>query len=221
MFESWLEQEKASVKAGFRRARIVYIVIALLVGPCVLFTLIAMFGGSIVGVLASVIVFLLLIIFMLSLCDYKRRFLNPFMVFIQQKLPTEEARQEFGRQMLTEAVHISWQPQPRTKYKYGSIIVTKNYCYVRLPKVLIIKNSEIRRAELFQEDYAAGSIGRLRPSLAYGLALYTAENEQKPAWKGYFTSEGELYQAFANFRPLLPQETVIQDEVAAGEIRIG
>lgn len=220
MFESWLEQEKASLKAGFRWMRIVYIVIALVVGPYVLLSLIAMLGGSKVGMLAAVIVFLFLIIFMFSLFDYKRRFLNPFMAFIQQKLPTEEVRQEFGRQMLTEAVHISWRPQPRSKYKSGSIFVAKNYCYVRLPKVGIIKNSEIRRAELFQEDYAAGSIGRIRPSLTYGLALYTAENEQKPVWTGYFTGEGELYQAFAHFRPLLPQETVIQDEVAAGEIRI-
>ncbi|MDE6640937.1 MAG: hypothetical protein K2K63_10455 [Acetatifactor sp.] len=217
MFESWLEQEKASVKAGFKKVRIVYIVIALLLGPYMLFTIVATFGGSKVGVLAAVIVLLFL---MLILSDYKKRFLKPLMALIQQELSTEAARQEFGGQMLTEAVQIFWQPQPRTKYKSGSIFVTKSYCYVRLPKVGIIKNCEIRRAELFQEDYAAGSIGRLRPSLAYGLALYTVENEQKPIWKGYFTSEGELYQAFAHFRPLLLQETVIQDEVAAGEIRI-
>lgn len=221
MFESWLEQEKASVKAGFRRVRIMNIVIILLLGPYMLFTIIATFGGSKMGVLAAVIVLLFFIFSMLFLSDYKKRFLKPLMALIQQELPTEAARQEFGGQMLTEVVQIFWQPQPRTKYKSGSIFVAKSYCYVRLPKVGIIKNCEIRRAELFQEDYAAGSIGRLRPSLAYGLALYTVENEQKPVWKGYFTSEGELYQAFAHFRPLLPQETVIQDEVAAGEIRIG
>lgn len=225
MFESWLEQEKTSMKAGYRRARIVYIVAALLVGPYLLFALISaltvVFGRSEAAVLAAVMVSLFLIFILLSRSDYKRQFLKPLMALIQQEFPTEEAREEFAGQMLTEAVQISCRPQPRTKYKYGIILVAKNYCYVRMPKVCIIKNSEIRRAELFQEDYAAGSIGRLHVSLIYGLALYTAENEQEPVWKGYFANEGELYQAFAHFRPLLSQKTVIQDEVAAGEIRIG
>lgn len=218
MFESWLEQEKASMKAGFRRMRILCLILALFAGPYLLFGLLITLWESWVGRAAAVIASLLFVVFLLSLGDYKRRFLKPLMASVQKELPTEEARQEFGRQMLTEVEKVSFQPEPRAKY--GNIImVARDYCYVRYPGVQIIVNSEIRGVELTQEDDKAGSIGRLHIDLTYVLALYTAENEQEPVWKGYFSGEEELYQAFAHFRPLLPQETVIQDEVAAGEIR--
>lgn len=219
MFESWLEQEKAGMKTGYRTVRIVSAVVALLAGPYMLFSLLVILRESVVGICAGVAVSLLFTGFVLSLGDYKRRFLKPLMAAIQQELPSGEAREEFARQMLTEAVHISCRPKPGIKYAYGGITAGKSYCYVRQPRVCIFRTIDICRAELIQEDSAPGSIGRLHVSLSYALALYTAENAQEPVWKGYFPDEGELYQVFARFRPLLPREAVIQDEIAAGEIR--
>lgn len=220
MFDSWLEQEKANIRSQFGKVRVLSIFFALLMVPIVLLNLILLLDGG--GVIDFVVVIfsVCVFIFTLSMVNYNKRFLKPLLASIEKELPSEEARQEFARQMTTYAFCISYQPLPRIKS--CDIMVSESYCYMRQPKKSrIIRNSEIRRAVLTQENDSTGTIYHLHSRRTYALALYTADNEQKPAWKGYFTGDGELYRAFAGFEPILPQEAVIQDNVAAGKIEDG
>lgn len=120
--------------------------------------------------------------------------------------------------MQKPAARISYQPQPQTKA--CDIMAAESYCYMRQPgKSRIFRNSKIRSAMLTQEHYNTGYRGHLR--LAYALALYTADSEQTPIWKGYFKSDSELYQAFALLKPLLPQDMAVLDNVALGKTGAG
>lgn len=220
MFDSWLEQEKADIRSRFGNARVLCLFLALLMVPLVLLNLILLLDGG--GAMAFVAGFfgIFVLIIILSMGNYKKRFLKPLLASIEKELPSEEDRQKFAREMTTYATCISYQPLPQTKS--CDIMVAESYCYMRQPrKSRIIRNSEIRRVVLTQENYSTGTIYHLHSRRTYALALYTADNEQKPAWKGYFTSDGELYRAFACFKSIVPQETVIEDNVAAGKIGDG
>ncbi len=220
MFHSWLEQEKATIKSLFGKVRILCIFLAVMMGFIALPNLIILLDGGGVMPLCAVAFMIFVIIFALFMGDYKRRFIKPLLASIEQELPSEEAREEFARQMQTNAVCISYQPVPQTKF--CDIMVAQDYCYMRQPgKSRIFKNNAIRKAMLLQENYAAGSTRHPHFRLTYALELYAADNEKKPVWKGYFKSDGELYQAFAHFKPLLPQDAVIQDNVAAGKTGSG
>ena len=215
MFDSWLEQEKADIKAIYGKERILCVLLVLLEVPFFLMNLILLLDGG--GALSVVMVVFLIFVMVsiLSLGNYKKRFIKPLLASVEKDLPSEEDRREFARQMRETAVTISYYPLPQRKA--CDIMAAESYCYMRQPgKSRIFKNSEIRRAVLHRESYAAGMVGHLHFRRMYAMELYAAGNEQKPVWKGYFADEGELYQAFAYFKTLLPQETVIQDNVAAG-----
>jgi len=220
MFNSWLEQEKTNIKSRYGKARILCIFLALMMVPYALLNLVMLLDGGGVMSFCAVIFCIFVIVIISFMGNYKKRFIKPLLASIEQELPSEEARQEFARQMLENAACISYQPLPQTKS--CDIMVAENYCYMRQPRASrIIKNREIRRVELLKENYAAGIAGHPHFRLTYALALYTSDNEQKPVWKGYFTSDRELYQAFAHFKPLLPQDTEIRDNVAAGKTGSG
>lgn len=220
MFDSWLEQEKENLKSRFGKLRVLCIFLALPMVPLALLNLIMLMDDGDAMDLVVVIFSICVIIFILYMGNYKKRFLKPLLASIEKELPSEEARQEFAREMTTNASCISYQPLPQTKS--CDIMVAESYCYMRQPrKSRIIRNSEIRRVVLTQENYSTGSIYHLHSRRIYALALYTADNEQKPVWKGYFTGDGELYRAFACLKPMLPQETIMEDYVAAGKIGDG
>lgn len=213
MFESWLEQEKATIKSRFGNARIFCILLAILMIPFALMQLVMLLDGGGIGSLCALVFSIFVIVFALSMGNYKNRLMKPLLASIQQELPSEEERQKFAGQMLGQAFSISYQPLPQTKS--CDILAAPDYCYMRQPrKARILHNNQIRKALLTQEDYNTGYRGHVR--FCYALALYTADNES-PVWKGYFMSKEEADQAFLRFKAILPPETIIQDQAANPE----
>ncbi|MCM1559566.1 MAG: hypothetical protein NC123_08480 [Butyrivibrio sp.] len=215
MFDAWLEQEKADIKAIYGMQHILCVILALMLVPFFLMNLIVLLdgGGALSMVVVAFGVFALVLI--PSMGNYKKRFIKPLLASVERDIPSGEERQEFARQMQETAVVISYYPLPQRKA--CDIMVAESYCYMRQPgKSRIFKNSEIRRAVLQWESYTAGMVGHLHFRGMYAMELYAAGNERKPIWKGYFADEGDLYQAFDQFKPSLPQEAIIQDNVAAG-----
>lgn len=210
MLEQWLQQEKAFIKSRFINVRIFCVFTACLTVPVILIQLVLLLDGGGIGQIFAIIFLLFVFFFALSMGSYKKRFIKPLLTSIQQELLTEEARQEFAQQMQEQAVCISYQPLPQTKS--CDLMVADNYCYMRQPgKSRIIRNKEIRRAVLTQEDYNTGNRGHIRQ--CYALALYVADNE-KPVWKGYFMDKEEVSQAFLRFKAILPPDADIQNYVA-------
>lgn len=213
MFESWLEQEKATIKSLFGNVRIFCVILAILMLPFALMQLVVLLDGGGTVSLCALIFCIFVIIFALSMSSYKKRFVKPLLASIQQELPTEEARREFAQQMQEQTASISYRPLPQTKS--CDIIVAQDYCYMRQPrKSRILQNSRFRKVILSQEKYNVGYRGHIR--WCYALALHTSDNE-KPVWKGYFMSKEEVDQALLHIKAILPPEAVIQDQVANPE----
>lgn len=210
MFETWLEQEKTAIKSLFGNARIFCVILAILMVPFALMQLVMLLDGGSMVSLCGLLFSIFVMIFALSMGSYKKRFVKPLLASIQQELPTNENRQEFARQMLNQAVRISYQPLPQVKS--CDIMAAQDYCYIRQPrKSRILHNSLIHEVILSHEDYNVGTRGHVR--WCYALALHTSANE-KPIWKGYFMSKEEADQAFTHFKAILPPETVFQDQAA-------
>ena len=213
MLEQWLQQEKAIIKSRFGNVRIFCVFLACLTVPAILIQLVLLLDGGGIGQVFAIIFFIFVIFFALTMSSYKKRFVKPLLTSIQQELLTEEARREFVQQMQEQAVCISYQPLPQIKS--CDIMVANDYCYMRQPgKSRIIRNKEIRRAVLTQENYNTGNRGHVRQ--CYALALYAADNE-KPVWKGYFMNKEEVSQAFLRFKAVLPPDADIQDYAANPE----
>lgn len=214
MFETWLEQEKRAIKLHFDNVRMFFILIAVFIVFSVWSVILLLEGGwatKLIAVIFSVCV----LVFTLDMSSHKKRFMKPLMASVERELPTEKARQEFAQQMKEQAVSISYQPVPQTKC--CDIMVAKDYCYMRQPKKCgIIRNCQIRRIILAQEDYFVGNRGHVR--WCFALSLYTSDNEN-PVWKGYFTDKGTAAQAFAQFQAILPPEASVEDYVAHPEKR--
>ena len=190
--------------------RIWCVLLALLEVPLILMQLVMLLDSGNVGALCTLIFSILVMCIILNMGNYKKRFLKPLLASIPQELPTEESRQEFARQMQTQAVCISYQPRPQTKA--CEIMVATDYCYVRQPqKSRIFKNNQIRRAVLSKEDYTAGYRWHIRK--CYAVALYCPDQE-KPIWKGYFMNEAEAFQALMRFQSVLPPEAVTENLAA-------
>lgn len=215
MFESWLEQEKAVIKSRFRNVHILCVFIAVLMLPHVLLSLIMLLDGGGVGSLCVLIFSIFVMIFILFMGNYKKRFIKPLLASIQQELPNENDRQKFAQQMQEHAVCISYQPLPQTKF--CDVMVAKDYCYMRQPrKSRIIQNSQLQRIDLTYENYYIGNRGHMR--WCYALTLYTSDNEN-PVWKGYFMDKEDVSQAFIQFQAILPPGATVQDLVANPEKR--
>ena len=212
MFELWLEQEKKAIGLHFENVRVLCIFIGVFIAFSIL-SFILLFQGSWVVVVGAIIFSVLLMVFILYMISDKKQFMEPLMASVKQELTTEESRQEFVKQMQEQAVPVSYQPSPQIK-PYN-IMVAKDYCYVRQPrKCRVIRNSQIRRIVLDQEDYYVGNRGHMRG--CYALALYTAEHED-PVWKGYFANKDIVIRAFMQFQAVLPSETVVEDLITHPE----
>ncbi|MEZ3426696.1 MAG: hypothetical protein K1W13_04760 [Lachnospiraceae bacterium] len=207
MFETWLRQEKETIKERFGKSRILCIFLALLMVPLALLNLIMLLdgGGAMqLGAFFFMIVVMLLILF---LGNYKRRLVKPLMASVKKELSSEEERQEFARQM-SAAVCITYQPLPQIKE--CEIMASPLYCYMRQPgKSRIFRTGSIRRAVLTKEPADMRTFRRF-----YTLSLYTADKEKTPVWRGWFESAEELYQAYAHFKLFLPPQTLIEDNAA-------
>lgn len=216
MYDSWLKQEKANLKARYGQTRVRCTFLALLMVPLILMNLIMLLDSVTFNImpLIACVFGVVVIIIVLSLGNYRKRFLKPLLASVQKELPTDEARQEFARQALADVVRISYQPRPQTKS--CDIVAGEDYCYALQPgKSRVFKNREIRRVVLAREQYSTGTLYHLHVRRTYALVLYADGRERKPVWKGFFTSEENLYQALALLRPRLPQEIVVEDNVAA------
>lgn len=220
-YDAWLKQEKANLKERYGQARVRCTFLALLMVPLILINLIMLLdevslGEFNVTSLIACVFGIVVIIVISSLGNYRKRFLKPLLASIDKELPSDEARQEFARQVSADAVRISYQPRPQTKS--CDLVAGEHYCYALQPgKSRVFKNSEIRRVVLAHEQYSTGTLYHLHVRLTHALALYAADQGQKPIWKGCFISEQKLYQAFALLKPRLPQEIVVEDDVAAGK----
>lgn len=207
MFETWLKQEKETIRERFGKSRIWCIFLALLMLPLALLNLIMLLdGGGVLqfGAFLFMIVVALLILF---LGNYKRRLIKPLMASVKKELSSEEERQEFARQM-SAAVCITYQPLPQVKE--CEIMAAPFYCYMRQPgKSRIFRTGSIHRVVLTREPVDMRTFRRF-----YTLSLYLADKETKPVWKGWFQSAEELYQAYAHFKLFLPPQTLILDNDA-------
>lgn len=207
MFESWLEQEKETIKELFGKSRMFCILFTVLLIPLIILNMIMLLDGG--GALQLCTVFFLVFIMcvILSMGNYKRRFVKPLMDSVKRELSSEEERQEFAQQMST-AVRITYQPLPQVKE--CEMMAAQLYCYMRQPKKSrIFRTGSISRAVLTREAVDMRSFRRF-----YTISLYTADQEKKPVWKGWFASAEELYQAYAHLKLLLPPQTLIQDNAA-------
>lgn len=210
MFDSWLEQEKETIRSRFGKLRILGVLIAIFMVSSIFLPLLSlcMDGGGLVISLIPIIFSIFVIGFALSITNYKKRFIKPLLASASRELTTREAQEEFARQM-QEAKSISYQPHPQIKA--CEIMVAKEYCYMRQPgKSRIIQNRQIRRAVLMKEEYMVGN-GHVR--WCYALALYAAGDE-KPVWKGCFMEPEKAAWAFQIFQKVLPPEALVQDEIS-------
>lgn len=215
-YDAWLKQEKANLKEHYGQARVRCTFLALLMVPLILMNLIMLLDSVTFNImpLIACVFGIVVIIVISSLGNYRKRFLKPLLASIDKELPSDEARQEFARQVSADAVRISYQPRPQTKS--CDLVAGERYCYALQPgKSRVFKNIEIRRVVLAREQYSTGTLYHLHVRLTHALALYAADQGQKPIWKGCFTSEQKLYQAFALLKPRLPQEIIVEDNVAA------
>lgn len=219
MFEAWLEQEKTTIKERYGKSRVLCIIFVLLMIPFALLELILLLDGGGFMQLGALIFIFLVMILLLSLGNYKKRFIKPLLASVQQELPSETERQEFARQMQNgSAVHIVYTPYPQTKE--CDMFVAADYCYFRQPKrSRIIRNQEICRVALAQESYSPGTRGHIR--WCYALTVFTSANEKEPIWRAYFHAEDRLYAALSEIKKILPPETVIQNDIAYGETKEG
>lgn len=209
MFDSWLEQEKETIRSRFGKLRILGVLIAIFMVSSIFLPLLSLCldSGGVIS-LIPIIFSIFVIGFALSITNYKKRFIKPLLASVRQELATREAQEEFARQM-QEAKSISYQPRPQIKA--CEIMVAKEYCYMRQPgKSRIIQNRQIRRAVLMKEEYM---VGRGHVRYCYALALYAAGDE-KPVWKGCFMDLEKAAQAFRIFQEVLPPEALAQDEVS-------
>ncbi len=213
MFEAWLKQEKETIRERFGKARILCIFLALLMVPMALLNLIMLLDGGGAPQLVAFLFMIVVMIVVLSLGNYKRRLIRPLMASVKKELSDQEEREVFAQQM-SVAICITYQPLPQVKE--CEIMVAPLYCYMRQPgKSCIFKTGSIGRAELKKESVDRRTLRRF-----YTLSLYTADEEKKPVWRGWFASAEELYQAYAHLKPLLPPQTLIQDNAADKDGRL-
>ncbi|MCM1183409.1 MAG: hypothetical protein NC337_08550 [Roseburia sp.] len=221
MFDAWLEQEEQTAKEKCRTARILRILWMVIMLPMALMQVILMLdgmGGELY--ILSIVFWILLIVgswFIFSLGSHKKLFMKPLLASVERELPTDAEKQEFVRQMQSAGAGIAYAPVPQGKA--CDMRVAADYCYYReMRKSRIIRNREIKRVLLAPSTY---TVGRGHQRSCYVLKLFTAEDEKNPAWKAYFVREDELYDAFGKLQEGLPQEVVVQDDVAYGKTEEG
>lgn len=91
MFETWLKQEKETIRERFGKSRIWCIFLALLMLPLALLNLIMLLdGGGVLqfGAFLFMIVVALLILF---LGNYKRRLIKPLMASVKKNFPPKRS----------------------------------------------------------------------------------------------------------------------------------
>ena len=209
MFDTWLKQEQAAIRSRFEAVRILCILVTVFMVISSLTQVISFLDGGGVLDLVLIVIYVIGIVFALSVSNYKKRFIEPFLASVRQELTTEEMQETFARQMMEEAKCIVYQPLPGIKE--CELMAAADYCYMRQPrKCRIIQNRRMRRLVLSKEEYMVGR-GHMR--WCYGLALYASDNEN-PVWKGYFMRQEEAEQAFRFLQNILPPEAVVQDELS-------
>lgn len=209
MFEAWLEQEKTVIRSRFGMIRGFCVMIANIMVLFILMQIIFILDGGGMVSLVAILFYTFVMGFVLSMSNYKKRFIKPLLASVQQELATGEAQEEFARQMREQAETISYQPLPRVKA--CELMAAKDYCYMRQPrKSRIIQNRQLCRAVLTKEQYTAGR-GHVRG--CYTLTLHAA-GEEKPVWKGYFMEQGEAARAFQIIQKALPPEALVEDAVS-------
>ncbi len=208
MFDTWLKQEQAAIQSRFEKVRVLCILVTVFLVMSILTQVIFFLDGGGVKDLIPIIFYVIGIVFALSVSNYKKRFIKPFLASVRQELTTEEMQEAFAWQM-KEAKCIIYQPLPGIKE--CELMAAADYCYMRQPrKCRIIQNCQLRRLVLSKEEYMVGR-GHMR--WCHGLALYASDNEN-PVWKGYFMRQEEAEQAFRFLQNILPPEAVVQDELS-------
>lgn len=209
MFDLWLQQEQAAIRSRFEKVRILCILVTVFFVMSSLTQVVFFLDGGGIISLIPIIIYAIGIVFALSVSNYEKRFIRPFLASVRQELTTEEAQEEFARQMKEEARCIIYQPLPGVKE--CELMAAKDYCYMRQPrKCRIFQNAQLRRLVLSKEEYMVGR-GHMR--WCFGLALYASDSEN-PVWKGYFMRQEEAKQAFRFLQNVLPPEAAVQDELS-------
>ena len=217
MFEQWKEQELAQIKEQYGKARIITLAVVVLMAlnlPMELGMLLD--GGGGFGAV-SLAVTLGVMVLAWRLGDYKSRFIKPLLAAVEESLPTQGERERFAQQM-GAATQIPYSPAPQTKP--GLMLLGEDYCYFRQPRrVRILKNRELRRAELTRGTYTVGR-GHIR--ICYdllGLMSYlTAGEPEVRAWtiaKGTKAPQaaGKIHTDFE--RGFIRAEVVSYDDLMA------
>ena len=209
MFDTWLKQEQAAIQSRFEKVRVLCILVTVFLVMSILTQVIFFLDGGGVKDLIPIIFYVIGIVFALSVSNYKKRFIKPFLASVRQELTTEEMQEAFVWQMKEEAKCIIYQPLPGIKE--CELMAAADYCYMRQPrKCRIIQNCQLRRLVLSKEEYMVGR-GHMR--WCHGLALYASDTDN-PVWKGYFMRQEEAEQAFRFLQNILPPEAVVQDELS-------
>lgn len=214
MFEQWKEQELAQIKEQYGKARIITLAVVVLMAlnlPMELGMLLD--GGGGFGAV-SLAVTLGIMALAWRLGDYKSRFVKPLLAAVEESLPTQGERERFAQQM-GAATQIPYSPAPQTKP--GLMLLGEDYCYFRQPRrVRILKNRELRRAELTRGTYTVGR-GHIR--ICYDLSLFG--EEEKPLWRASYPAEEEAYQTLELLRGKLPANLRVEDGIAYGKTEEG
>ena len=214
MFEQWKEGELASIKSEFGKVRLFTGAIAAFMVLSALGSVVMLLDGGGAAQILALVFQLAIAAFAWTMGDYKKRFVKPLLVSVEEVLPTQGEREEFARQM-DKAVQILYQPNPQVKA--CPLWMGPDYAYFRCPRrSRIWKNRDLRRAKMAQETYTVGR-GHVRSCCS--LSLFTSE--EKPIWKGYFRGEGEVYPAWELLRPNLPSNLELDDQIAYGKTEEG
>ena len=216
MFETWMRQEEAAIRAKYGKARLLTLLVTLLLVLQMLSSLVLLLDGG--GLLeAGTLVFLIGVAWLvLSLGDYRKRFLKPLRASLQQELSTEAEREAFAQQMQSpQVIEFRTFPQGKTYLlKAGP-----DYCYTGQPRTCgIFRTCRVRRVLLEKEWYSSGTWGHVRT--CWSLTLLE-KAEKKPLWKGCFLQEAALYQARDRLCPLLGDRVEMVDQVEAGKTEKG
>lgn len=210
LFERWLLNEEAYFKNRLRAYGIFTNILTVPMIFIVIILLILLLDQ--IGQASDLLPFevIALLFFVISLSwrpsDYRKQYLRSLLRSVSEQLPTYAEKDAFGGQLLSNGTdQFSYQAHPQSIT--STFFASEDYTYFRQPyNCRIMKNRDMDRVTVKTASYTIGM--RFHFRTCYVIELYI-KGETKPAWRGYYHRQEELYHALGIFRKIgIPDERI-------------
>lgn len=138
--------------------------------------------------------------------DYRKQYMRSLLRSVSEQLPTYAEKDVFGGQLLSDRTdQFSYNARPQAIA--STFFASEDYTYFRQPyNCRIMKNRAMDRITAKKASYTIGMRPHFRT--CYMIELYL-KGGTKPAWRGYFRRQEELYHALGIFRKIgIPDERI-------------